>query len=344
MSKKFFDYVIGNPPYQEETLNKGDRPNPVYNDFMDAAYKVSNKTELITPARFLFDAGQTPKSWNEKMLSDEHLKILFYEPDAEKIFSMTEIKGGVAITYRDDEKKYGAIGVFTAFPQLNSVLKKISDFEKNNLRLNSIIASQGLYRFSTQLFDEHPEISIMSGNGTGNKIISSVMEKATDIFKTNWFNGCIKLLGRIHNKREYRYIHRKYIVENDYIDTYNLFLPEANNSGKFGETLTKPIIGEPGTGTTDTFLSAGQFRSKEETENLEKYIETKFFRAILGVRKVTQHCSPKVWELIPLQDFTSSSDIDWSKSINEIDLQLYKKYGLSEDEINFIETNVKEMA
>ena len=184
----------------------------------------------------------------------------------------------------------------------------------------------------------------MSGNGTGNKIISSVMEKATDIFKTNWFNGCIKLLGRIHNKREYRYIHRKYIVENDYIDTYNLFLPEANNSGKFGETLTKPIIGEPGTGTTDTFLSAGQFRSKEETENLEKYIETKFFRAILGVRKVTQHCSPKVWELIPLQDFTSSSDIDWSKSINEIDLQLYKKYGLSEDEINFIETNVKEMA
>ena len=121
MSKKFFDYVIGNPPYHEETLNKGDRPNPVYNDFMDAAYKVSNKTELITPARFLFDAGQTPKSWNEKMLSDEHLKILFYEPDAEKIFSMTEIKGGVAITYRDDEKKYGAIGVFTAFPQLNSV-------------------------------------------------------------------------------------------------------------------------------------------------------------------------------------------------------------------------------
>ena len=72
-----FDYVIGNPPYQENTENTSD--NPVYNVFMDAAYKVSDKVELITPARFLFNAGKTPKEWNLKMLNDEHFKVIKYE-------------------------------------------------------------------------------------------------------------------------------------------------------------------------------------------------------------------------------------------------------------------------
>ena len=74
-----------------------------------------------------------------------------------------------------------------------------------------------------------------------------------------------------------------------------------------------------------------------------KYFKTKFFRAMLGVKKVTHHCPPTVWKMIPLQDFTSQSDIDWSKSIPEIDKQLYDKYSLSPEEIEFIETHVKEM-
>ena len=76
-----FDYAIGNPPYQEDVQNKGDRANPVYDKFMDAAYQVADVVELIHPARFLFKAGQTSKAWNEKMLSDEHFKILHYESD-----------------------------------------------------------------------------------------------------------------------------------------------------------------------------------------------------------------------------------------------------------------------
>ena len=94
-----FDFVIGNPPYQE--TQEGTSDKPVYNDFMDAAYAVADRVELITPARFLFNAGKTPKVWNEKMLNDKHLKVLYYEQDSSKIFSNTDIKGGVAITYRD---------------------------------------------------------------------------------------------------------------------------------------------------------------------------------------------------------------------------------------------------
>ena len=74
-----------------------------------------------------------------------------------------------------------------------------------------------------------------------------------------------------------------------------------------------------------------------------KYVKTKYARVMLGVLKATQHNPASTWKYVPLQDFTPSSDIDWNKSIHEIDLQLYKKYGLDQHEIDFIETNVKEM-
>ncbi|HFI0643308.1 TPA: Eco57I restriction-modification methylase domain-containing protein, partial [Streptococcus suis] len=114
-----FDVVIGNPPYQEELEGTSDKP--IYNYFMDESYKIGDKSILITPARFLFNAGKTPKAWNQKMLADEHLKVSYYKQDSSKVFSGTDIKGGVAITYHDNAQTFGAIGTFTAFDELNSI-------------------------------------------------------------------------------------------------------------------------------------------------------------------------------------------------------------------------------
>lgn len=84
-NKKFkFDVVIGNPPYQEETAGTSSSDKPIYNLFMDEVYKISNIAELITPGRFLFNAGATPKAWNRKMLSDKHLKVLYFETNSAK--------------------------------------------------------------------------------------------------------------------------------------------------------------------------------------------------------------------------------------------------------------------
>lgn len=97
MGKSLFDYAIGNPPYNADFNNSGQNGNyaqPVYNDFMDAANEVAEKVELIHPARFLFDAGSTPKAWNEKMLNDPHFKVLHYEENASRVFPNTDIKGG----------------------------------------------------------------------------------------------------------------------------------------------------------------------------------------------------------------------------------------------------------
>ena len=341
--KKLFDFVIGNPPYQEETANDGDRKNPIYNLFMDQAYDTSSNVELITPARFLFNAGQTPKAWNKKMLEDTHLKVLYYEPDATRLFHDTEIKGGIAITFRSDSKDFGAIGTFTSYQEMNGVVKKVNQVEHGKNRLDSIIASQGLFRFSKLAFDAFPQVRALSGKGTGAKIVSNIIKKAPELFSSKRNEKSIRILGRIDGNREYRFINKEYIENNKYIDGYKLFLPEANSQGHFGETLTLPILGLPGDGSADTYLSAGPFKTEIEARTLETYLKTKFFRAMLGIKKVTQHCPPAVWNMIPMQDFTPSSDIDWSQSIHDIDLQLYQKYGLDETEIEFIESHVKEM-
>ena len=107
--------------------------------------------------------------------------------------------------------------------------------------------------------------------------------------------------------------------------------------------LSTPLIGEPLIGYTQSFIGIGKFNNITEVENEMKYIKSKFCRVMLGTLKVTQDNNKGTWKNVPMQNFTPQSDIDWSKSIHEIDQQLYKKYGLDDQEINFIETHVKEM-
>lgn len=147
----------------------------------------------------------------------------------------------------------------------------------------------------------------------------------------------------MNNSRVCLWIKKNYIANHDNLHMYKVFFPKASGSGKFGESLSDAIVAKPEVGHTQTFISIGTFKTQEEAECANKYLRSKFARALLGVLKVTQDNKKSVWKYVPLQDFTSSSDIDWSQSIANIDKQLYKKYNLSDEEINFIETNVKEM-
>ena len=133
------------------------------------------------------------------------------------------------------------------------------------------------------------------------------------------------------------------------MDKYKVFISKADGAaGQLGAPIParicgKPFVAGPGTGAVETFISVGNANFESEAIAIEKYILTKFARTMLGVLKVTQNCAKPTWEYVPLQDFTPTSDIDWSKSIPEIDQQLYAKYGLDESEITFIESHVKEM-
>lgn len=343
MGKKLFDFIIGNPPYQEINDKNGRQP-PVYHEFMEASYKISNCVELITPARFLFNAGQTPKAWNQKMLNDENFSVLKYDSDASEVFSNTEIKGGVAIHIRNMNKKYGAIKIFTPYDELNKIIKTVSNKDLNSTKLDCIISSRGNYKINDDFFREYPFASERLGKGTGYMIASNFFELLPELqnIQDDSENN-VKFLCRINNQRTYCNLNKKFVQNNEYLNKYNVACPKSNGSGIFGEALSSTEILSIDEAATDTFISIGKFDTRIEAENLQKYIKSKFFRTMLGIKKVTQDNPKTVWDMIPLQNFTENSDIDWSKSIKEIDQQLYKKYGLSDEEIEFIESHVQEM-
>ena len=342
-----FDYVIGNPPYQDETLgdNKGFAP-PVYNKFLDASYEIADKVEMIHPARFLFNAGSTPKAWNEKMLSDPHFKVLHYEADASSIFPNTDIKGGVVVSYRDSCSDFGAIGVFTKYAKLNAILHKVTE-TADFISLSNIVVTRTAYRLTDKMHEDHPEAIGQLSKGHAYDMATNIFDRLPQIFfdaKPTDGNDYIRILGRTNNERAYKYVRRDYVNKVKNLDKFKLFIPKANGIGAFGEVISSPITATPGVGSTETFLSIGILDSEYEMDAALKYIKTKFARALLGVLKTTQDITPDKWKYVPLQDFTAHSDIDWSKSVAEIDRQLYREYDLTADEIEFIETHVKEMA
>ena len=344
-----FDFVIGNPPYNEDFNNSGDNGNfakPIYHLFIDEARKVSDKVSLIHPARFLFNAGSTSKEWNKKMLNDEHFKVVFYEANSVKVFPNTDIKGGVAITYYDAGKTFEPIGTFTPFPELNNILHKVR--ANASVFLSSVITGYGAYQISDLALREHPEIERIQSKGHKKDLKANVFNKLKNIvyYETKPVSEGEygQFLGLLSGKRVWYWARRDYHDLPDSFYAYKVFVPAANGSGALGEVLSTPLIGAPLIGATETFLSIGEFATEREAANCMKYVKSKFARAMLGILKVTQHNPKSKWIYVPMQDFSPSSDIDWSQPIAAIDQQLYAKYGLSAEEIAFIESHVKEMA
>lgn len=341
-----FDVIIGNPPYQEETIgdNKTYAP-PVYHKFLEEAYELADKVIMIHPGRFLYNAGSTPKAWNLKMLSDKHLKVVDYFPSSSEVFPTTEIKGGIAITYRDKDKDFGEIGVFTLYKELNEILGKVESITSQNL--DSLISGRGVYKLSKAAHEDYPQIENLQSKGHKNDIGSGAFKILKNIVfyeEMPQENGdYVKILGLENNRRVYYWMDKKYLNAPNSFDEFKVIIPQANGNGTFGEVISSPLVLEPNVGATETFLSIGGFATKEEAESALKYIKTKFARTLLSVLKITQANTRDKWSKVPMQNFSLESDIDWSKSISEIDQQLYKKYDLDADEIQFIEINVKEM-
>ena len=336
--------IVGNPPYQKDT-GKAYKP-PVYNEFMEFSFAASPLAILITPARFLFNAGGTPSDWNEKMLNDCHFKIVKHYAKSEDVFPDVDIKGGVVITKHDSNSVFEAVKTFYAFPELKSIASKSASFNEESF--STIITNRGLYRFSKLAYSECPDIMSRFSDP---RIAPSSFVKANELFFTEKpadGHEYIEIYGKEGQNRTYRWIRRDYVKDVSSLDKYKVFMPKANGSGALGETIStplvgKPLVGKPLVGHTETFLTVGLFDTEDEANACLKYIKSKFARVLLGILKVTQSNPSETWAYVPLQDFSHSSDIDWSKPVSDIDSQLYSKYGLSDDEIAFIEENVQSM-
>lgn len=335
--------VVGNPPYQEVNEGNGNGANPLYHLFIDLARKLSPIGSMIHPARFLFKAGKTPKDWNEKILSDPYFKVVDYWVKSIDVFNNVDVKGGIAITMWNENEKCGSIGFFSPYPEVRNILKKVQSY--NTESFSDIVYPRDLYKLSDKLYTENPWAEGRQSQGHRLDIGSSIFDVFPELFLDNAPNESdyIGLYGLLGRDRVTKWIKRSYIKLPDNIDKFKVLVPKSNGSGAIGEVLSTPVIGVPVIGHTLTFLSIGRFDKAPQAEACLKYIKTRFARLLLGTLKVTQDNPKDTWANVPMQDFTADSDIDWSKSVEEIDAQLYAKYNLSDEEIAFIESMIKPM-
>ena len=330
--------IIGNPPYQVTSENTSDAP--VYHLFIDLASLLAQRVSLLTPARYLFNAGKTPKEWNTKILNDEHFKVVAYWANSTDVFPTAIIKGGVAVMYRDSKQVFGKIGTFTAYAELTSIANKVTSPLG---RLSDIVYPQNKFDLE-EVYNQCPDArEIIGSNGTERRLTTPIFKQLTLFCVNQTEQNSYKILGLIDNKRCYRWIDKRYIETHPNLEKYKVIVPKSNGSGAIGEVLSTPLIGEPLIGVTQSFLTIGAFDTQAEAESCLKYVKTKFVRTMLGILKATQDNPKDTWRLVPLQDFTSASDIDWTQEIEQIDRQLYRKYGLTPQEIAFIEEKVKPM-
>lgn len=335
--------VVGNPPYQEVNEGNGNGANPLYHLFIDLGRKLSPIGSMIHPARFLFKAGKTPKDWNDKILSDPHFKVVDYWVKSIDIFNNVDVKGGIAVTMWNENKKCGPIGFFSPYPEVRSILNKVQSY--NPQPFSDIVYPRDLYKLTDKLYTENPWMEGRQSQGHRLDVGSSIFDVFPELFLDDAPNKSeyIGLYGLLGRDRVTKWIKRSYVKLPDNIDKFKVLVPKSNGSGAIGEVLSTPVIGVPVIGHTLTFLSIGSFDEAPYAEACLKYIKTRFARLLLGTLKVTQDNPKDTWANVPMQDFTENSDIDWSKSEEEIDAQLYAKYNLSDDEIAFIESMIKPM-
>lgn len=334
-----FNAVVGNPPYQIINKGNGNGADPLYHIFIDLAMQLGQVGTLIHPARFLFNAGKTPKEWNRKMLNNPHFKVAKYWVNSTEVFPSVDIKGGVSVTLWDNQKDFGIIGFFSPYSELQTIFRKVNEY--GELSFSSIVYPRELYGLTDVLYQENPNMEGRQSAGHKYSLSPNILDIFPELFYDNIPDDkdvYIQIFGRYDNQRGYKWVKKSYIDLPENFDSYKIFVPEANGTGAIGEVLSTPVIGH-----TDTFLSIGKFADAQEASGCLKYVKTKFARCLLGTLKATQHNPRDTWSNVPLQDFTSTSDIDWSQSISDIDRQLYAKYGLSDEEIAFIEKMIKPM-
>ena len=337
--------IISNPPYQEDKNPDGGNKNyasPVYHKFLEVFHKTSDRVMMIHPARCLVSSSGTPKEFHEKIISDEHIKVAIYEPDSKKVFPNVgvDIRGGLAVTYRDANKNFGAIGTFIPWEELKSVHQKVTS-RKDFRPFSEIVYSRKIYRLTEKFYDENPNAPTYLKDKNNYTIGTNALEIMANYFldeKPDDGHEYIQILGLVNTSRTFKWIRRDYVRDTENLSRYKVFIPSSNGSGAIGEKLATMLVG-----CTETFTALGAFDIEAEAANCMKYVKTKFARALLGILKLTQHNPAETWRFVPLQDFTAGSDIDWSAAVAEIDRQLYKKYGLDAREVAFIEAKVKAM-
>ena len=315
-----FDVIIGNPPYQLSDSGFGISAKPIYDKFITQAKKLRPRyLTMIVPARW-YAGGKGLDEFRDEMLHDNHLRIIHDYPQAYECFSGVQIKGGVCyfLWNRDDA---GLCKVVTHRDGKESTSEERPLLEQGCdtfIRYNEAVSI--LHKVI-----KHKESSMIN-------FVSSRQPFGLD----TTFHGTEKGKIKLYENQGVSFVEESQIEKNkSIIKKCKVFIPRAGSgSDTFPHPiLGKPFVGEPYSACTETYMFIGPFNNMEECENVVSYISTKFLRFLVMLKKVTQDTTRNVYSLVPLQDFSHP----WT------DEMLYEKYGLTEEEIAFIESMIRPM-
>ena len=327
------DVVIGNPPYQEES--GGRNATPLYNRFMDMGLKLSDISLWITPSRW-FSGGIGLDNFRHEILSSNRITLIKNYKQAQKIFKGVDIAGGVCIT---------------SICRHSDTIKFI-DGETDN----SIDVDSNFIKEKEMLLDRCEAYSIVEKTKNTKNLDKIALPLNTFGLNAN-FQGSIipdkynniEVLGRYDSRT---YINKDELEKgSDIVDKYKVIVGKASSEhagvpssdGRYNVFSNNIRVLKPNQICTFTYIVVGNTCSEDKANALYKYIKTKFTRFLVLVTLTSMNISARNFTFVPMQDFTSNSDIDWSQSIADIDKQLYKKYALSKEEIEYIEQTIKPM-
>ncbi len=317
-----FDVIIGNPPYQLADGGNAASAKPLYHLFVQQAIRLSPRyLSMIIPARW-YSGGKGLDEFRDLMLNDTRLSYLVDYFDSNDCFPGIDLSGGVCY-FLWDQQHSGDCIVRSIINGKESIIQRPL-IEKGNdsfVRFNSSISIlEKIKQFHESSFIQLVSSRKPFGITTNEKIDT---EKGINGIKIYAYpkNGYIESSKVSANKQ-------------------SVYKPKVLISYAYGErgnfpylVIGKPFIGEVNSCCSETYLMIGPFDTTNECENVMSYIRTKFFRFLVLLRKNTQHATSKVYQFVPLQDFSHP----WT------DEMLYKKYNLTEDEIAFIESMIRPM-
>lgn len=322
--------IVGNPPYQIMDGGAGVSAKPVYNEFVNIARTLSPcYMSMIMPSRW-YVGGKGLDSFRDSMLKDKHIISLFDYFDATDVFPRIDLSGGVCYFLWSANHNNDCAVTTSRNGIRNTLLRPLLENGADSfVRFNEAVSIMNKIPKEEQIFYTFVSPRKPFGIATDFKIDKSVT-KGVELFAYP-NNGWIEI-AQIP-------VHKEWIVK------YKVFISYAyGERGDFPYfSIGKPFYGFPMTCCSETYLVIYPCDSEEEMKNVAIYLRTKFLRFLVLLKKNTQHATSKVYSLVPIQDFTPKSDIDWSLSVADIDCQLYAKYGLTENEISFIESMIKPM-